>query len=168
MLKEKQNLYVHLNIVFSKILLDNPNILINIEQQNAVELFEDYSIQVKSNGYKFEKYNEFYRSKVYKDSNRQQTTLTIVNKINLGTDEEPQETNSTGYLPNLIEESYLYEWAGIGIHENYKILKALTLLSVIKSVFKLRFFGVKSWVDKTIIILLKDQLIVQLRWRITT
>ncbi|CAD8116456.1 unnamed protein product [Paramecium sonneborni] len=144
MLKEKlqeikdtnTNLYQHLNNVLTKILLDNP--------KNAFELFEDYSFQVKQSGFTFEKYNEFdnaERTKVTMDQGIQQKTLKLINKINLGTDEEPQESTQTGYLPNLTEEAYLYEWAGVGIDENYKIFKALTLLSVTKQASKLRFWG---------------------------
>jgi len=41
--EEGENLYIHLSNIFSKILLNNP--------ANAYDVFEDYSHQIKLQGY---------------------------------------------------------------------------------------------------------------------
>lgn len=45
--------------------------------------------------------------------------------------EEVQESGPTGYVPNFLEESKLFQYAGVyfGEEENYLILKSLTKLS---------------------------------------
>ncbi|KAM3137989.1 hypothetical protein pb186bvf_009884 [Paramecium bursaria] len=144
MLKEKlqqikdgnTNLYDHLTNVLTKILLDNP--------KNAFELFEDYSLQVKQSGYVFQKHQEYdnaSRPIAQLDPEIAKQTLKLIGKINLGTEDEPQDPPQAGYVPNLPEEAVLFEWAGLAIDETYKIFKSLTLLSVTKQASQVRLWG---------------------------
>jgi len=38
----------------------------------------------------------------------------LLNKPNVGTEEEPQEPGPCGYLPNLMDEAKMFEKAGVG------------------------------------------------------
>ena len=49
-----QNLYDHLSNIFTKILLENP--------KNAYDFFEDYSFDIKSNGFDYKKSQDFKKS----------------------------------------------------------------------------------------------------------
>lgn len=70
-----------------------------------------------------------------------QKTNKLIGKINLGTDEEPQDPPQAGYVPNLPEEAVIFEWAGLAIDETYKLFKSLTLLSVTKQASRVRLWG---------------------------
>jgi hypothetical protein len=56
--RKNENLYDHLNKVFTKLLLENP--------RNAYDAFEDYSYNVKFHGYKYS--NETDNAKRMKES----------------------------------------------------------------------------------------------------
>ena len=47
----------------------------------------------------------------------------------MGTAEEPLDAGPCGYVPNMLEESKWFEWAGVGFgtEETYKIFKSLTV-----------------------------------------
>ena len=53
--KGDHNLYDHLSSIFTKILLEHP--------KNAYDFFEDYSFDVKSNGYDYKKSQDTFKRK---------------------------------------------------------------------------------------------------------
>lgn len=132
-----KNLYDHLSSIFTKILLEKP--------KNAFDFFEDYSFDIKSNGYDYKKAQDNLKKKrdnyeEIKEFSQKSRTLLDVNiffnlfsplnqKINVGTEEEPQEPGPCGYVPNFMEESKWFEWAGIYFGEEltFKIFKSLTV-----------------------------------------
>lgn len=42
----------------------------------------------------------------------------MLQKVNVGTEEEPQEPKSIPYVPNIMEENKLFEKVGVGIGED--------------------------------------------------
>ena len=53
--KKGQNLYDHLSTIFTKLLLENP--------KNAYDFFEDYSFEIKANGYDYRKAQDNLKKK---------------------------------------------------------------------------------------------------------
>lgn len=53
--KNDNNLYDHLSSIFTKILLEKP--------KNAFDFFEDYSFDIKSNGYDYKKAQDNIKKK---------------------------------------------------------------------------------------------------------
>lgn len=56
---------------------------------------------------------------------------------------EPAEPAPVGYVPDLIEEAAIFQWAGVGFgqQELYRLQKSLKKLSGDTGAAKLRFFG---------------------------
>lgn len=54
----------------------------------------------------------------------------MIQKLNSGTEEEPQEPASIGYVPDLQEEARAFEKFGIGFgeEETYRIFKSLSVI----------------------------------------
>lgn len=54
-------------------------------------------------------------------------------KLNSGTEEEPQEPASVGFVPDLQEEARYFEKFGLGFgeEETYRIFKSLSVLLVL-------------------------------------
>lgn len=52
-----------------------------------------------------------------------------IKKLNAGTEEEPQEPASVGYVPDLQEEARYFEKFGLGFgeEETYRIFKSLSV-----------------------------------------
>lgn len=144
------NLYDHLANVLGKMLLDNTD--------NAYDLFEEYSHDVKFSGHNYKTDTNFEHKprmrETYSDvkewADKATTNLdvnTLYNfltsiyfvlflwsnllyqKLNLGTEEEPQEPGQCGYVPNLLEEMKKFEWAGIsfGEEDTFHLQKTLTV-----------------------------------------
>lgn len=101
---QDSNLYEHLVTVLRQLILSN--------DRDGYHMFEYYcqnakNIQSSSHQYRIEDFEEL---KNYIDK---QTI--IMNKPSVGTEEEPVEVGPCGYIPNLIEESKIFEKAGIGL-----------------------------------------------------
>jgi len=58
-------------------------------------------------------------------------------------DAEPEEIPPVGYVPDLLADSQMYQWAGIGFgkQEVYRLQKSLKKLATDSQASKLRFFG---------------------------
>lgn len=67
----------------------------------------------------------------------------LINKPNVGSEEEPAEPGPCGYLPNLLEEARLFEKAGVGFGEEttFIIFKALERFCITKQVKEVKFWG---------------------------
>lgn len=67
----------------------------------------------------------------------------LLNKPNVGTEEEPAEPGPCGYLSNLVEEAKLFEKAGVGFGEEttYIIFKAVERFCVTKQIKEVKFWG---------------------------
>eukprot|EP00825_Cyclidium_porcatum_P039634 TRINITY_DN4852_c0_g1_i1.p1 TRINITY_DN4852_c0_g1~~TRINITY_DN4852_c0_g1_i1.p1 ORF type:complete len:497 (+),score=131.93 TRINITY_DN4852_c0_g1_i1:147-1637(+) len=137
--KEGQSLYNHLSNVMSQLLLNNV--------KDPLDLFEDYSHHTKLYKYDYKKSNDFVdnvqrlreapeQQKEYLEKNKK-----LLDKITEG--EEQQEVGPIGYVPNFMEESRWFEWAGVGFsqEEVYRIFKSLTLMSQKKAAKQVRLWG---------------------------
>ena len=69
--------------------------------------------------------------------------MLIIQKPNLGTEEEPQEPGPCGYVPNLLEEARWFENVGVGFGEEltYKIFKSMERFSILKQIKQQKFWG---------------------------
>ena len=57
--------------------------------------------------------------------------------------EEPAEAAPVGFVPDLLEDARVYQWAGIGFgkQELYRLQKSLKKLAADSGAGKLKFFG---------------------------
>jgi hypothetical protein len=110
------NAYGHLVAVLKQMILNN--------DQDGYHLFEYYSQNVKHNVQPTEPFRNQESDKLQEYAKKARALL---NKPNVGTEEEPQEPGPCGYLSNLMEESKIFEKAGVGFGEEmtYIIFKAL-------------------------------------------
>lgn len=108
--------YSHLVSVLKEIVLNN--------DQDGYQLFEYYSQHVKNNE---QSHSQFRLEETPLLQEYITKGRALLNKINVGTEEEPQEPGPCGYLPNLMEEAKIFEKAGVGFGEEttYLIFKAL-------------------------------------------
>lgn len=94
----------------SRLVLDNV--------RDPVDIFEDYSHHTKLYQYDYKKCNDFVdnsnrlretydQQKEYMEKNKK-----LLEKLMEG-QEEPQEVGAIGYVPNFMEESKWFEWAGV-------------------------------------------------------
>ena len=97
------NAYNHIVQVLKQIILNN--------DQNGYHLFEHYSQNVK-NG--IQPTHHFRNQEVESLGEYAKKFRGLLNKPNVGTEEEPQEPGPCGYLPNLMDEAKLFEKAGVG------------------------------------------------------
>jgi radial spoke head protein 4A len=58
-------------------------------------------------------------------------------------DQEPPEIGPIGFVPDIMADAKLFEWAGIGFgeQETYRIMKSLKKLSTDSAATNVRFFG---------------------------
>lgn len=102
----EQNAYNHLVSVLKEMILNN--------DQDGYHLFEHYSHNVKNNVQSNPQFRLEETALLQEYVNKAKQLL---NKPNVGTEEEPQEPGPCGYLPNLMEEARLFEKAGVGFGE---------------------------------------------------
>lgn len=151
-IKNKQgdrNLYDHLSNLLGKMLLENTD--------KGFDLFEEFSHDVKFSQFDYKKDTNFDHKarmrETYTDvkdwADKASVNLEVfslshslclnlsLQKLNVGTEEEPQEPGQCGYVPNLLEEMKKFEWAGIyfGEEETYHLQRSLTVRIFVKRFF---------------------------------
>ena len=126
------NLYEHLVKVIKEMVLNN--------DPNSLQLFEYYSQKIKNNQedpspFRPQEYEELQS---YIDAAKK-----TLNKPSPGPDEEPAEPGPAGYLPNLMDESKLFEKCGVGFGEEltYTIFKSLEKFIIQKNIKEIKFWG---------------------------
>ncbi|EGR31624.1 radial spoke head protein, putative [Ichthyophthirius multifiliis] len=157
---EGRNLYNHLSNVLTKLVLDEP--------KNAYDVLEDYSHHVKLCKYDFKQHSDFTDNtqrilEKYQDvqeSYQKNKKLLSVNiflfyqfklkqknnqQILEGEEDNLAPIGPIGYVPNFMEESKWFEWAGVGFGEelSYRIFRSLTVLSNSKKEKNLK--NVRLW-----------------------
>jgi len=135
-----QNLYDHVSNVLAKMLLENPD--------NAYDVLEEFSHDVKFSGQNYKKdinFDHKQRTRETYPEIKEWADKASVNleKLNVGTEEEPQEPGQCGYVPNLVEEMKRFEWAGIyfGEEETLTLQRSLTKLAHNSKAKTLRLWG---------------------------
>mmetsp|Transcript_27338 Transcript_27338/g.20475 ORF Transcript_27338/g.20475 Transcript_27338/m.20475 type:complete len:208 (-) Transcript_27338:700-1323(-) len=139
-----KDLYSHLQEVMSKLILHYPG--------ESLEKFEEVSFLLKQQeqgGVDISKYlllEEIHNYKQFTDSlaNYRKQLGQFYKKPE--TEEEEQEAPELapiGYVPNLLQDSQLFEWAGIGFGEKeiYRIMLGLKKLVADSGAANVRFFG---------------------------
>ena len=79
--------------------------------REGYHLFEHYSHNVK---HQIQPPQQFRQQEPAELNTYAAKARALLNKPNVGSEEEPQEPGPCGYLPNLMEEAKLFEKAGVG------------------------------------------------------
>lgn len=134
------NLYDHITNILGKMLLDNPT--------NPYDNIESYSHDVKFSNFDYKKDTNFDHKERMRETYGEikewaDKALSNLEKINVGSEEEPQDPGQCGYVPNLPEEMKKFEWAGIyfGEEETYQLQKSLTKLAHQTKAKSLKLWG---------------------------
>lgn len=138
------DLYSHIQEVFKQLILHYPD--------QALEKLEEVSYLLKhKDTIKMEDFLKVSDMRNYKDVcgqmnayiNKLKPQFGAVKSADDEEDAEPAEAAPVGYVPDLIEEAAIFQWAGIGFgqQELYRLQKSLKKLSGDTGAGKLRFFG---------------------------
>lgn len=141
-----EDLYTHLQEVFKILILHYPD--------NALEKLEEVSFLLKNGDkYQIEKFLKMSDIRNYKEVCKQMEEYISKMKDQFGTrkpaadgedgGEDPGEAEPVGMVPDLLEDSYVYQWAGIGFgqQEVYRLQKSLKKLAADTGAGSLRFWG---------------------------
>ena len=119
------NAYNHLVNILKEIILNN--------DRNGYQLFQHYSQSVKHGQSQPDTFRteEFQQLVEYGKKFK-----ALINKPNVGTEEEPAEPGPCGFVSNLIEEAKIFEKAGVGFGEEttFIIFKAIERFCVTKQI----------------------------------
>uniref|UniRef100_A0A0D9RTB7 Radial spoke head component 4A n=1 Tax=Chlorocebus sabaeus TaxID=60711 RepID=A0A0D9RTB7_CHLSB len=130
------NLYDHLSNMLTKILNERP--------ENAVDIFENISQDVKMAHYrkKFDAlHNENEMLPTYEIAEKQKA-LFLQGHLE-GVDQELEDEIAENALPNVMESAFYFEQAGVGLgtDETYRIFLALKQLTDTHPIQRCRFWG---------------------------
>lgn len=147
---KENNVKKVLELIMTKILLENPrnfeknrNVKLNL---NVYDMFEDLCLEMKTEGLS-EKDNGYMMKEDFGEvEGYVQKALGLIGKqivVNAEGEVEQQEPQTCGYMPNLLEESRLFEWVGIyfGKDLTYLLYKSLVKLAIAKQAKSIRFWG---------------------------
>jgi radial spoke head protein 4/6 len=140
------DLYQHLQEVFKKLILHYPD--------QSLEKLEEVSYLLKSaDPEQIKKFLKISDMRNYKDICEQMADYIAIMRETFGSkksggdgdeeEAEPEAAAPVGYVPDLLEDAEIYQWAGIGFgqQELYRLQKSLKKLAGDSGAAKLKFWG---------------------------
>lgn len=140
-----KDLYTHLQEVFKNLILHYPD--------QSLEKLEEVSYLLKNaDSHQIDQFLKITDMRNYKDICTQMTDYTKMMQEQFGKKaaaegeeeaEEPEAAAPVGFVPDLLEDANVYQWAGIGFgqQELYRLQKSLKKLAADSGAGKLKFFG---------------------------
>ena len=137
-----KDLFQHLQEVFKKLIIHYPD--------QALDKLEEVSYLVKnSNTHTMADYLEIEDKRNYKEfADSLSGYISKMEKLFEGPKaeeegDEPPEVGPVGNVPDLLADSKIFEWAGIGFGEaeTYRLMKSMKKLATDSQATNLRFFG---------------------------
>lgn len=136
--KSDSNLYDHLSTVLMRVLEQRPN--------NAVDIFENISAEVKRNKFQPEQFDLGMKFRNASDHGKALELAKIQSNLLSGARNDEKSVSpqvETGEIPDIMDLANLFEWAGVsfGKEETFLILLSLNKLVEEKSLKSVRLWG---------------------------